>query len=657
MRVARSGVDPGRERRGVRYERGGDASRPGGHLLRAEHRRVAQAVTPADQQSRDVAVRRAAARALARVGGEAARPGLLRALADEDEEVVAWGAYGLGFGATCKGHERETASALIAQGLALTRSAPGRAGGPASSTRSRPSFARWAAAAPRSRSPRSSPGSRGAPERAAAAAASRSGISPPPGRSSAKKTLAALLNLAAGSASTPAGAGGALPRRPAGARPLTVVERIHEVATARLAAPGDARLFAVRALGRADEGAAAELARVLTTPGSFNAAERAEAARGLKRLGPGGQRALAAALPQLVPPSDPVALTALVSDELGVVLTVLESLTDPSPARKALAELASIPRRPARRPRSCAASRSSAATPPRPSPAPPIGTSSSPTATSPAGAASARAPWSRSSARPPSSARASSRTASALREGDLRAREAALELLEKHDEVQGAAALLTEALAAKESGLVSTAAEVLAKQPQRAVDERAPAPRKGKRRPTRKRIDIDNTTAVVEPPAPSPALVKALLDALARPAAETDPESATALLDAVGALALKAATPRLEDLCRSSYPTTREHAAKALGLVGAEKKTLTPRRREPPPAELDHLVHAPVTLSFDTDAGALTLALDPSLAPVMVTRVADLARARLLRRPPRAPRGPRLRRPVRRPLRRRLRRP
>ncbi len=61
-----------------------------------------------------------------------------------------------------------------------------------------------------------------------------------------------------------------------------------------------------------------------------------------------------------------------------------------------------------------------------------------------------------------------------VREGDLRAREAALELLEAHEEVEDAAGLLTTALSAKESGLVATAAEVIGKQPQRAVAERAP---------------------------------------------------------------------------------------------------------------------------------------------------------------------------------------
>src|SRR6516165_5304071 len=55
-------------------------------IFAAEERRVSAEITSADQQSRDVHVRRAAARALSRIGGEGARPGLYRALSDEDDE-------------------------------------------------------------------------------------------------------------------------------------------------------------------------------------------------------------------------------------------------------------------------------------------------------------------------------------------------------------------------------------------------------------------------------------------------------------------------------------------------------------------------------------------------------------------------------------------
>jgi cyclophilin family peptidyl-prolyl cis-trans isomerase len=589
-------------------------------ILGAEHRRAAQGVTASDQQSRDAAVRRAAARALARIGGDAARAGLLRALADEDDEVVAWGAYGLGF--SCKGHEKENVSTLVARGLALpTRSPPekldpaaaiARAVGRCGSEDSEPTLVAWLA---------------GAPERATSAAFALGDLA-----SSRQKlreeTLAALLNLAAGSASAPPVPEALFPVGRLEHVPLTVLDRIREVATARLAAPGDARLFAVRALGHADEGAAPELARVLTTPGSFTAAERAEAARGLGRLGKAGQRALAAALPQLVPASDPVSLTGLVGDDFGVLLTTLESLSDPAPARKTLADLAAIPPPPGAPAQvlrrvsllRCGAARALAGADFRDKLLVACDVA-------PDGGAGARAlvdVIGRDSIVGPRLAAYRER----VREGDLRAREAALELLEKHDEVEGAAAILAEALGAKESGLVSTAAEVLAKQPQRAIDERAPTVKSHRRRGGKRKVEKVDIDAPAEPPAPAPALVKALLDALARPSTDSDPEGAAAILDAIGALALKEAKPRLDELCRSPYPTTREHAAKALGLVGSEKKTCdAPAEGGPVPAELDHLVRAPVTLSLDTDAGALTLSLDPALAPVVVTRVADLARA------------------------------
>lgn len=573
-------------------------------LLVAEQRRAAAAVTAADQQSRDVVVRRAAARALARIGGGAARAGLLRALADEDGEVVAWGAYGLGF--SCKGHEKESTAALVARGLALARPAAGapapriqpgaaiaRAVGRCGAEEAEPTLVAWLA---------------GAGEQAVAAAFALGDLA-----SSAQKlreeTLAALLNLAAGSASAPPVPEALFPVGRLEHVPLTVVDCIREVATARLAGPGEARLFAVRALGRGGEGAAPELARVLGAAGSFSAAERAEAARGLARLGKVGQRALAAALPALIPIRDPVALTGLVGEDFGVLLTAVESLSDPTTARKALADSAALappPGAPAQVLRRvsllrCGAARTLAGADFHDKLLAACDVSGAIDADGGAqvpggiGARSLVEVIGRNAIVGPRLAafRAGARA------GDLRAREAAIELLEKHDEVEGAAALLTEALTAPESGLVATAAEVLSKQPQRAVDDRAPV-RKGKRH-GKKKVDLQLPTVDIS--APSPALVKALLDALARPAVDADPEFACSVADAAGALALKEARPRLEELCRSPYPTTREHAAKAIALAGGEKKACDPPPEgSPPPPEIDHLSTATVSRSTPTPA-------------------------------------------------------
>jgi cyclophilin family peptidyl-prolyl cis-trans isomerase len=617
-------------------------------ILAAEHRRVAAAVTEADQQSRDVAVRRAAAQALARIGGAAARPGLLHALTDEDDEVIAWGAYGLGF--SCKGHEKENVSAMVTRAVArpfdpsaATRPAPApqldawaalsRAVGRCGAEESEPTLVAWLA---------------GPRERAIAAAYAIGDLA------SAKQklreeTLAALLNLAAGSAAAPPVPEALFPVGRLDHVPPTVIERIREVATARLAEPGDSRIFAVRALGRADDGAATELKRVLTTPGAFKAAERAEAAKALKRLGKAGQRALAEALPGLTPSAAPVALTALVGDDFGVLLTVLGALDAPGSARKALAELAALPLPPsapaaiARRISwlRCSAAEVLVGDDFRDKLLTACDVTAAPSASAPdAGAPDAGADGASSSGAPSSGSigaralvkvlgraeitgpRLAAFRASAR--GDLRVREAALELLEVHEEVEDAAALLTAALEAKESGLIGTAAEVIAKQPQRATE--SAVLRKGKKG---RRKKADKGEAEGRPSAvPAPALTKALLAILTRVEATSDPEMLDKVIDAVGALSLKEAKGRIEELCRSSYPTTREHAGKAIGLLTGEKRTCEASPEGGPlPIELRSRVRAATTLTFDTDVGSLAITLDPTLAPVIVTRVVDLARA------------------------------
>lgn len=587
-------------------------------LRTVEQKRDAAAVPPADQQSREVTVRRAAARALARIGGEGAQAGLLRALSDEDDEVVAWAAYGLGF--SCKGHEKASVSALAAR--FLTRQAISaraskkadldpidtiaRAVGRCRAEESEPTLVAWLA---------------GPPPQAIAAAFALGDLGS--GKQKLREeTLVALLNLAAGSAASPPVpealfAIGRLDRVPP-----SVVDRVREVATARLATPGEARLFAVRALSRAGEGAAPELSRVLEGAGTFTAAERAEAARGLAKLGKPGQRALAAALPALSPSADPVALTGLVSEDFGVITAALDALTDATAAKKTLGELASLPPPPGAPPAiarrvsmlRCGAARLLAGEAFRDE------RLLACDVTGPSAGIGARARVAVLGKAPIKGARLD-----AYRElvgkGDIRAREAALELLGEHEEIEGAAGILADALAAKESGLFGTAAEVITKQPARAMAE--PSPTLARKRKKKKKDE-----PLVLAAAPSPAIVKALLDLLARPAAMADPEAADAIVDAVGALTLKEAKPRLDELCRSPYPTTREHVEKALALVSGEKRACEPPAGGGPvPDEMGHAVREKTTLSLDTDAGALTLTLDPTLAPVAVTRFVDLARA------------------------------
>lgn len=599
-------------------------------IVNAELRRAADEITTADVQSRDVVVRRAAARALARIGGEPAYPGLVRALGDEDDEVIAWAAYGLGF--WCKGHEKDSVSALVARALsrpaagdpatkpgldadAAIRRAVGRCGAEASE----PTLVAWLAE-PRSR---------------AAAAAYALGDLASARQKLREETLVALLNLAAGSAAAPPIPEALFPVSRLENVPLSVVDRIREVATARLSDPSEARIFAVRALGRAGDGAADPLARVLATPASFSPPERAEAARQLKRLGKAGQRALGDALPALVPSADPVALTGLVGADFGVVLAVIQMLDGPGSARKALAELAALPAPPtppepvARRLAwlRCSAARVLAGANYRDKALLGCEAGLAPTGSPPAvdtlpmSSIAGRAVVAAIGGAELVGPRLVAFRAYALH-GDRRAREAALELLEKHDEVDGAPAILVEALGAKETGIIEGAADVLAKKPQRAGE---PAKRPGKKE-KRKKDREQGAVEIADPLAPSPALVKALLAALAQPAVDLDPELSDSLIDAVGALALKEARARLDVLCGSNYPTTREHAAKALALLG-DKKECPAHALATAPRELDALVAARTTIRFEADPGSLTITLDPALAPAIVTRVVELVKS------------------------------
>ncbi|WP_437678002.1 peptidylprolyl isomerase [Sorangium sp. So ce131] len=636
---------------------GADARDRLGALLAAEQRRAALEVSPADQQSRDVGVRRAAARALARIGGEAARPGLARALADEDEEVVAWAAYGLG--AWCKEHEGETVSALVARALARD-AGPGapragaaadvggaprldaagaiaRAIGRCGAEASEPTLVAWL---------------EGPRERAIHAAYALGDLAAIKLKLR-EETLVALLNLAAGSAASPPVPEALYPIGRLEHVPLTVIPRIRDVAAARLAEAGDARLFAVRALGRAGEAAVPELARVLATKGVFTAGERAEAARALKRLGAPGQRALADALAGLVPSADPIALTGLVSEDFGALLTALDALAarDASAAaRKPLRDLAALPPPPdapaavLRRVSQlrCAAAKLLAGGNYREpllvgcdvtAPADP---EAKPDAAAPVrGSFGARAAVEVIGREAIEGARLAAFRAYA-EGGDLRAREAAIALLATHEEIPGAPDLLAKALAAEEPGLVAAAAEVIARQPQRASED--PAKPRGKRK--RKRDGKDTPAAVT-----SPAIEGALLALLDRPGVRDDPELIDAVIDAVGALALRPAEARLEALCGSSYPTTRARAGTALGVLRGRKVACDGGPAgdagaagaagrapvAPPagdlPAEVSALARAPAVLTFDTDAGELTMTLDPALAPVAVTRFVDLARS------------------------------
>lgn len=620
-------------------------------ILRAELRRSATEITPADQQHRVTSVRRAAARALARIGGEESRAGLIRAVSDEDDDVVAWGAYGLGF--SCKGNEKATVAILVARassfdaktlsertansGKNMTRRldplvAIARAVGRCASEDSEATLVAWLS---------------GSRSHAIAAALGLGDLATTKQRLR-EETLAALLNVAAGSASSPPAPEGLFAIGRLEHVPVSVTARLREVAKGRLAEPGEMRLLAVRALGRAGPEAATDLDRILRSGDVFSSSERAEAARVLRRLGSSGQRTLQAALGSLTPATDTIGATAM-GEEIGVLLATLEALEPSRKATKelkALAELRPPPNAPTTVLRRLTWIRCLSAG---------LFASSArdkllvdcdltrPTTPEPSPVASDSADAGTQDAALPGQSQTDSIAARVMVEvldrsridganlktykevalgAELRAREAAIELLAKHEELHHEALeILEAALAAQETGLVASAAGAIASKPTLANRPDKPA-----RKNTKRHREEEST----ESPslAPAPTIVKKLMAIVGRADAENDIELTAGAVEALGALGVAESKARLEELCRSSWPEIRKRAAKALNLLSNSAATcVASPEGGPSPSELTNLVDREVTLTLDTDAGQMSVTLDGTLAPQAVTRIIELAKA------------------------------
>jgi len=561
-------------------------------LAEVEDRRIGAGIGDDDVGNHDVSVRRQAARALARIAGAQSTPLLFKALSDEDAETVAWAAYGLGYlcrtegpgdGDIVRALVTRAAAAPTAQGAALDpQFAIARALGRCASEEAEKTLEAWLS---------------GPRPRASYAALALGDIA------SKRKSLAAptqlsLLDAAASGFSGPPLAEGLYPFGRLEHPLASATERLLEVATARLADAGPARVFAVRALSRSTHGAVAELSRVLSNVETFNAAERVEAARGLGRLGDAGQRALADALPSLVPARDPVSMTALGTSAFGPLLVALETLSklESAGTKRVLYELAGLGVPPEAPPtlvrrvvkvrcRAAALLVNGAAEDP-------LLVRCDPDEHGETGERAALEVLGRRRIQH----RRLALFRALLGSTHLRIREAAIELLGAHPEVDDTPAAIAAALSAKEAGLVSTAAQFVVSHPDRLGGGRA---------------DV----------------VGKVDQALNRTWADDDVETLGLLIEAAGVVHLDAALPKLEAYCRHANPTLRGHAARALSLLKSStvicSAVAEPAKAAP---ELGHLVTGDVKLVLDTDAGPLAMTLDPSAAPVAVTRFADLAR-------------------------------
>jgi len=579
-------------------------------LDRAEDRRRASEVSDAMIAHPDVRVRRRAARALARIADDASIPGLMRALSDEDETVVAWGAYGLGY--TCKGKEDAHVAALSARASLLSEGkSHAAAGGPENLD------ARWSIARALGRCGVASAESllvtwvraRGAWAEGAAyglgdIATARPGASLPGGALSPAASLGddaikALLDAASSSAPVSAALYGLGRIKRV---PDAFVPRLVEVAHASLANAAPERIFAVRALSHAGPAAAEELANVARER-TFTAAERAEAARGLGQLDAPGRQAAGDALVSLAQPlADPIAVMALAGDEFGVLVTLVESFhgeppKSAEPALQILARLNAPGEVPAVLARRLAALRCAAAS---------------------------------ALAKDAYESELLSRCDAKGTAVFERARLASLLRKPLTAERKSAWAALTSALRSGKPGLVAGAAEAIEPHPER-------------------------MTLAGSPRRPDPAMAAALVDGLNTAWSEDLLETKAALLDAAAALGLKEAQKAALAACGDPNVTLRRRAAKVLASLDAGVPSPQPSPGGgggsgvpskdaggvsaqplgcPAPVEefagapeIEHLLVQPAKLVLETDAGRLSLVLDPTLSPVTVSRLVALAQS------------------------------
>ncbi len=553
-------------------------------LLDAELKRNAAAISEDDLVAESAETRRAAVRSLARIRDERSFSALLGALADEDPDVVAWAAFGVG--QLCRGHELTAASRLSVRAATLA-SQPNPA--------LRAAIPSLALALGRCASDEAERSLRAwlrlEPPLAQAAALGLGEVARKRKRLD-DATVAALLDGASRDASGSSYyAIESLPGLGAAAR-----ARLLEVSASAVESRGPARPFALRALARAGAAAARPLRDALTSA-STTEAERADAARSLIALGADGQADLAAALESraraLIDSKD------WLSPAHGVVLTLLEGAPPASSARAILTELAGLTldgdpppvvrRKVMLRCRAAAAlagkasaSRALVACDPSP----------------PAERREGALAQLKVLARGPLDGPRGALFRSFARSSDRVVREAALELLMAHDEVAGIPELLTEALSAPEVGVRATAAKVLARYPARA------------QAPSR-----DAASAPVDP-----RVVRALTAQLAEMAEHDQIELSALLMDAAASLELLGGKAAIEKACASPNPTLREHAERALQRLGERE------RRCPLVVGAETAAAPPedARLVFETDVGSLGLTLNATTSPFATARLLQL---------------------------------
>ncbi|MFZ5889858.1 MAG: ElyC/SanA/YdcF family protein [Myxococcota bacterium] len=563
-------------------------------LLRAELARRADQVPSDALAARDSHVRAAATRALSRSADASSVDKLLPGLADDSPRVLTFAAWGLGRIGTARAGAVTSACALRAASLLTATPAPrdidammsalAEAIGRIGSEEGERTLRSWLSLEP------------GIAESAALAlgelGARRARLE--------DETFVQLLDAAEhGNQAALYAFSRVLP--PAGA----IQQRLRDIASRTLnAGHSESRAYALRTLDRlaAVEPLANALADASLEPGL-----RAEVTRALSHLGDSGVLALGRHLGTL--PTDASARAALLeSPEFPAWLGLLEVLqTAPASARDALTSLAALELPDvawkARRGvlLRCAAARLLAG---NTFDAPEL-TRCDPNPDGRSGQLAMLAVLDRGKL---AGARAT-RFAKLAESSDAVVRQAALRVLAKHIDIQQSAKFLVRGLADAAPGCVAAAAEVLAQRPELAAP------------PDAKRQGASQGSA-------DEAVSQALVRAYRQHANGENPAVLSALIDAAASLQLLALMNDLERTCELPSQTLREHVERAFTAFGRlGKRCGQTKGAAKLPAELDHLVARPIQIVFETELGELSLSLDPSDAPVAVTRIADLVKA------------------------------
>lgn len=561
-------------------------------VRRAEYARAPGDVPEAGLSSRDPAVRRVAAAALARSLDAAAFGALKKLLADEDPEVVAWAAYGLGL--LCEGREPETVRALVARAASWVGGAPGTSE-PERLAVSLPSAVSDAVSRCGTDEGESTLRAWLDVKPLAAAAARSLGRKAAGQRRLADTTIVALIDHLGGPVPLlPAFDAFARLKLESSAARSRLLKAATDVATS---GRGD-RTGAIFALAAVSEGAAPLLSSLVLDE-HRPAVERSAAALTLAKLAPPVPRLVGETLARMVPkaPDD-----AWITASTGMLLPLIDAAGDPEgPTHRALERLATLPKG-----QDAASTRRRAALRCAASAALSSGAKESERLATCDFGARGR-PWALSTLRvldrgALEGARRD-RWSELLGSPDGVVQRQALAVIPRHPELSSLDEILASHLVAKWPGVVAEAARVVATLAGRAATS-----------------GTDPKAA----PAPSAKLVNAVARALEaeRPPDQIEPRAR--LIGAAAALGALSLKPRVEPFCRSGSSLLRAAAERALGTLGGSPVSC-PRPKGLP-------VDAPLppqpahTLTFVTDMGRVGMTLDPTLAPLAVARVVELAK-------------------------------